>query len=140
MYRREDPSFIQGLHWDTERHQLLESVGWTGSSRTQWLTIYEELGIIRPTLSVPMDEHVFGEGICWLNDHEFIEMTWMEDIIYILDRDTLIPNRQISMREYWPGVTAGWGITIDVDNNTLYVTDGTDQLTHIDATTLRQTR
>ena len=48
IYERHDPSFIQGLYWDQDRQQLIESVGWYGSSRTQWLTIQEELGIVRP--------------------------------------------------------------------------------------------
>ena len=55
---------------------MIESVGWYGSSRTQWLSIQEELGLVRPELTEYMDEEVFGEGICWLNPTEFIEMTW----------------------------------------------------------------
>ena len=48
---------------------------------------------MRPELTEPMDEEVFGEGICWLNPTEFIEMTWKEDLAYILDRDTLKVKR-----------------------------------------------
>ena len=51
-----------------------------------------------------MYEEVFGEGLCWLNPTEFIEMTWREDQAYILDRETLRIKSQFSMREYWPSV------------------------------------
>ena len=72
-----------------------------------------------------MSESVFGEGICWLNPTEFIEMTWHDDEGYILDRDTLKVKNQFSMKEYWPGVKEGWGITLDEENNWLYISDGT---------------
>ena len=113
-------------------------MGWYGDSRTQWLSIQDELGIIRPELTEPMDEAVFGEGICWLNSEEFIEMTWQEDIAYILDRETLKPKRQFAMSSVWPGVKQGWGITIDEENNLLYISDGTAQITVADARTLEQ--
>ena len=85
-----------------------------------------------------MDDRVFGEGICKLNDEEFIEMTWKEDVVYILDRKTLKPKREFIMSEYWPGVQQGWGITIDEKNNILYVSDGTANITIVDAQTLKQ--
>ena len=85
-----------------------------------------------------MDEEVFGEGICWLNPTEFIEMTWKEDLVYILDRDTLKVKRQFSMGEYWPSVSQGWGITLDPESNLLYVSDGSMRLTVVDANTLRE--
>ena len=85
-----------------------------------------------------MDDAVFGEGICWLNQNEFIEMTWQEDIAYILDRETLKPKRQFKMSEYWPGVEQGWGITIDEENNLLYISDGTAKITVVDVATLKQ--
>ena len=50
------------------------------------MNIQDELGLIQPQLTEPMDDRVFGEGICKLNDEEFIEMTWKEDVVYILDR------------------------------------------------------
>ena len=71
-----------------------------------------------------MDDRVFGEGICKLNDEEFIELTWKEDKVYILDNKTLKPKREFIMSEYWPSVLQGWGITIDEKNNILYVSDG----------------
>ena len=85
-----------------------------------------------------MDDRVFGEGICKLNDEEFIEMTWKEDVVYILDRKTLKPKREFIMSEYWSGVQQGWGITIDEKNNILYVSDGTANITIVDAQTLKQ--
>jgi len=34
VYTREDPSFIQGLYFDTDKQQLLESTGLNGESKT----------------------------------------------------------------------------------------------------------
>ena len=44
VYEREDPSFIQGLYFDTARQQLLESTGLEGQSVTQWLDIDDTNG------------------------------------------------------------------------------------------------
>ena len=40
-----------------------------------------------------MDDKVFGEGICKLNNEEFIELTWQENIFYIIDKKTLKPKK-----------------------------------------------
>ena len=39
----------------------------------------------------------------------------------------------------WPGVKEGWGITLDPVLHVLYVTDGSAQVTRVDARTLEQT-
>lgn len=39
VYRRTDPSFIQGLYFDADRKQLIESTGLYGQSYTHWLNI-----------------------------------------------------------------------------------------------------
>ena len=38
----------------------------------------------------------------------------------------------------WNQVKQGWGITLDPKKNTLYVTDGSDKITRVDATTLKE--
>ena len=65
-------------------------------------------------------------------------MTWMEDVAYILDSETLKPKRQFAMSSVWPGVWQGWGITIDEKKKLLYISDGSAQITVADATTLEQ--
>ena len=41
--------------------------------------------------------------------------------------------------DMWPGVTQGWGITLDPENRILYATDGSANVTMIDADSLEQT-
>ena len=55
-----------------------------------------------------MDIKVFGEAICPLDSNHFIELTWQDRKVYILDRDTLQVVREFEM---WPEVKEGWGIT-----------------------------
>ena len=38
----------------------------------------------------------------------------------------------------WAGVKQGWGITLDDANRILYVTDGSDTVTRVNADTLEQ--
>ena len=89
VYRREDPSFIQGLYWDAEKRMLLESTGLYGQSKTQWLTIDDAQKTVRPQFTVDYPERFFGEGLSYLNATHWIELTWMERTVRLLDRDTL---------------------------------------------------
>jgi glutaminyl-peptide cyclotransferase len=54
--------------------------------------------------------------------------------VHILDKDL----NEIDSIGMWPTVKQGWGITRD--GNTLYVSDGSDQITLVDATTLKPLR
>ena len=49
IYRRSDPSFCQGLFYDVSVGKMVESTGLYGESRTQWLNIDEDLGVVSPT-------------------------------------------------------------------------------------------
>ena len=70
IYERTDRQFIQGLYWDLGKKALLQSSGWVGKSRTQWLEINEQKALVSPTVNVAMNPtKVFGEGISPLNDH-----------------------------------------------------------------------
>lgn len=84
---------------------------------------------------MPYDAAHFGEGISLLNDNEWIELTWKERKVKILDRWTLETKREIAM---WDGVREGWGITLDPVKRILYVTDGSSKITRINADTLEQ--
>ena len=113
IYERTDRQFIQGLYWDLGKKALLQSSGWVGKSRTQWLEINEQKALVSPTVNVAMNpSKVFGEGISPLNDHQFIEMTWKDGYLYVVDRETL-QNVKVfdNMKEMWPSVKEGWGIT-----------------------------
>lgn len=76
----------------------------------------------------------FGEGICPLNADSLIELTWKERTVRILNRDSL---RQTGTVQMWSGVKEGWGITSDLGKKILYVSDGTEQMTRVDAQTLQ---
>lgn len=60
-------------------------------------------------------------------------MTWLDDVVNILERDTLEVRETMEM---WQGVTQGWGITLDPEQRILYATDGSDKVTMINADTL----
>jgi len=38
----------------------------------------------------------------------------------------------------WPDVKAGWGITLDAEKEILYVSDGSEKITRVDANTLEE--
>ena len=93
-------------------------------------------GTVTPSSTkVDYPEKQFGEGISKLNDDQWIELTWKEKTVNILDRDTLQTLYTIPM---WAGVKQGWGITLDDANRILYVTDGSDTVTRVNADTLEQ--
>jgi len=134
VYRRKEPTFVQGLYFDQTTRKLVESTGLNGESKTQWLEIVEPLGFVQPTLAVDMDVRFFGEGICPLKEgKEFIELTWKEGIVNILDWNTLLVKSQFKI---WSGVKEGWGITLDDQNRILYVSNGSSTITKVDADTL----
>lgn len=82
---------------------------------------------------MPYENDYFGEGISYLNDQEWIELTWKDKVVNLLDRDSLEVTRTIEM---WPGVKEGWGLTLDPANRVLYATDGSAYITKINADTL----
>ena len=136
IYRRTDPSFVQGLYFDIPRQQLVESTGLYGQSYTQWLDIDEEAGIISPSDTVvKYDPAQFGEGISKLDEDTWIELTWQEKVVNILDKNTLETVRSIPQ---WNGVKQGWGITLDEDKRILYVSDGSSTITRVNADTLEE--
>ena len=70
-----------------------------------------------------------------MNDDTLIEMTWKEGVVKLLDANTLKEIKQMKM---WDGVKEGWGITLDPVKQILYVSDGSDKITRVDARTLKQ--
>lgn len=60
------------------------------------------MGKITPSdIKVDYPKKQFGEGISKLDDKTWIELTWKEKIVNILDRDSLVTLRTIPM---WKGV------------------------------------
>ena len=90
---------------------------------------------IEPVLVKNYNKKHFGEGISQLNADTLIELTWREKTVRLLDSETLEEKSTFKM---WEGVKEGWGITLDAQNDLLYVSDGSDKITRIDAKTLKQ--
>lgn len=77
-----------------------------------------------------MDIELFGEGICSLPGKEsFIRLTWTDNKVDILNKNLGI----IETMPMFRGVKEGWGITRF--ENTLYVSDGTEYISKINAET-----
>ena len=81
----------------------------------------------------PYLDEVFGEGMSELDDERYIWLTFRERLVNIVDRKTL---KIIDTFPMWDGVTVGWGITLDPIRRMLYVSDGTNTLTLVNADTL----
>ena len=86
-------------------------------------------------VKVPYLKHLFGEGISKLSDDTWIELTWKEKKVNILDRDSLETVNSMPM---WKGVKEGWGITLDPEKRILYVSDGSQTITRVNADSLEQ--
>ena len=84
-------------------------------------------------VKVPYLKHLFGEGISKLSDDTWIELTWKEKKVNILDRDSLETVNSMPM---WKGVKEGWGITLDPEKHILYVSDGSQTITRVNADSL----
>ena len=114
---------------------MLESTGLYGKSYTQWADLDHGTGRITPSpVKVPYLSHLFGEGISKLTDDTWIELTWKEKKVNILDRDSL---ETVSEMPMWKGVKEGWGITLDPEKKILYVSDGSQTITRVNADTLK---
>jgi glutaminyl-peptide cyclotransferase len=121
------------LYFDPIRRDLVQSSGWYKISKTQWLHINDQLSVIKDTLTEPMPKEVFGESICPLDAERFIELTWQDKKVYILDRRTL---KRIETRDMWPQVKEGWGMTHDEERKIIYISEGTDKIILINSQTL----
>ena len=70
-----------------------------------------------------------------LDENKYIWLTWKERLVNIVDRHTLQIIETIPM---WDGVREGWGITLDPLSRILFVSDGTNTITKVNADTLEQ--
>jgi glutaminyl-peptide cyclotransferase len=104
-------------------------------SRNQYLEIDEATATIKPVMVEPIADELFGEGISVLNDTELIQLTWMENVVNILDRESLKVKRTLPACE---GVKQGWGITLNPITNELYVSDGSSKITKVNASSLEK--
>ena len=70
-----------------------------------------------------------------MDDERYIWLTFKERLVNIVDRQTL---KIIETMPMWSGVREGWGITLDPSKRILYVSDGTNTITRVNADTLEQ--
>ena len=79
-----------------------------------------------------MDDSIFGEGICTLpGASSFIRLHWKDKIMDILDSSL----KTIDSMQMFEGPAQGWGITRDLRDETLYITDGSSTVFMYDGNT-----
>jgi glutamine cyclotransferase len=118
-------SFTQGLVW--QGGNLYESTGRYGKSTVRQVEL-ETGAVIRST---PLAPQYFAEGLALVGD-SLLQLTWREGVMFVYDRATLRPARQIGYQG------EGWGLT--TDGRSLIVSDGSSYLTFLDARTMNPQR
>jgi glutaminyl-peptide cyclotransferase len=102
---------------------LYESTGRNGQSSLR--EVDPETGEVLRGVRLP-DEY-FGEGIALVGDR-ILQLTWLEGIGFIFDRDTF------ALVDTFPYSAEGWGMCYDGEH--LYTSDGSPVITQRDAETL----
>ncbi|KAJ8902436.1 hypothetical protein NDN08_006841 [Rhodosorus marinus] len=121
-------AFTQGLAFD-DNGDLFESTGMHGESEIRRLDPDSGEILQREALEYKR----FGEGVTISRGH-VLQLTWRSGVGFIRDRQTL---KEI---DTWEFEGDGWGITTDDSDNLLFLTDGTEIIRILDATTLRPIR
>lgn len=116
-YPSDIAAFTQGLIY--RQGQLYRGTGKRGASRLSKLDL--ESGV--ETAGVDLGRRYFGEGIEQVEDRLF-QLTWQSNLVFEYDAETL----ETRATHYNP--TEGWGLAYD--GETLYLSDGSTQLSLID--------
>ncbi|MEP7292753.1 MAG: glutaminyl-peptide cyclotransferase [Chloroflexota bacterium] len=120
-----DPAaFTQGLL--LQDGTLYESTGLYGQSSLR--EVDPETGEVLREVDLP--EEVFAEGLTLVDDH-LLQLTWQEHLVYSYDFDSFEP---LTTFEDYP--EEGWGICYDGES--LYTSDGSDQIIVRDPDTLEE--
>ncbi len=119
-YPHDETAYTQGLEFHDD--QLLESTGLEGQSSLR--LVEPESG--RVTVSVPVDETLFAEGVTVV-DGEAWQLTWRAGLLLIYSLDDL----QLTGRITYDG--EGWGLCATDEH--LIMSDGSAQLTFRDRQT-----
>lgn len=123
-YPHDSGAFTEGLIYSGGF--LYESTGLEGQSSLRQVDL--ATGEVLQETSLPAQ--YFGEGIAVVND-TIVQLTWQSHIGFIYDKDTFAPLGNFT----YP--TEGWGLTYD--GNQLIMSDGTDNLYFLNATTHQRT-
>lgn len=124
-YKHDRAAFTQGLL--IENGQLFESTGRNGQSTVRKVEL--ETGNVTQSTSLPT--RYFGEGLAALNDRLYM-LTWTSGEGFIFDAETL---RRTGTFEY---EGEGWGLT--TDGTDLIMSNGTDEISFLDARTFKSKR
>ncbi|MGE5237447.1 MAG: glutaminyl-peptide cyclotransferase [Chloroflexota bacterium] len=124
VFPHDPAAFTQGLIF--ENGYIYESTGLYGQSTVRKVKI--ETGEVLQVRR--LDDTYFGEGITLLGDR-LIQLTYRETKGFVYDKETFQVLKEFSYHG------EGWGITHD--GRRLIMSDGTDTLRVLDATTFRET-
>lgn len=140
-YERPDPQYYtQGLTF-IDKDTLIESAGLYKESEIHFIDIES----MQTRKNVKNNGEVFGEGCeVFDNGEKVIQLTWMNNKMYIYSKDTLKNIQEVKLP---PAVKEGWGISrrdvLGVDDQIieeLWVSDGTSNLHVMDPKTYQVIR
>ena len=89
IYFRDYICFTQGFLFDEDKNALVESCGEFKASKTVRSIIDEANYYVEPELETLYNAHYFGEGIALLNQNQYLALTWQNNKVMIIDRETL---------------------------------------------------
>lgn len=115
-YPFDQSSFTQGLEFDHEGN-LLVSTGLKGKSRVYRIRDWENTS--KPSVSMPLHENIFGEGIAVFGDTLW-QLTWRDHFAVRRDAETL-EYQGLNIMEQ-----EGWGACSTFDN--VVTSDGSSSL------------
>jgi glutamine cyclotransferase len=125
-YPHDTNAFTEGLFY--QNGTLFESTGTFQTSQSTLRQVNLQTGNILQQYTLP--DHYFAEGITILNN-EIIQLTWQNHIGFTYNQTNFQPIQNFTY------TTEGWGLTSD--GNQLIMSDGTQTIHCLNATTFQQT-
>lgn len=124
-------SFTEGLFF--HKNNLFESTG-SPENLKQTKSVFGILDTLTGQIDkkAELDRKYFGEGIILLNE-KIYQLTYKNQIGFIYDAKTFKQIGQFSYKN-----KEGWGLTTDGTN--IIMSDGTNILTYLDPTTLKEVK
>lgn len=129
-YYRNLKNYTQGLKY-LGNGILLESTGQRGLSRIQILDYNQCKNGFVNTIKFHLEQEYFGEGtdLIKLNNKQSyaFQLTWKNGVILIYNYDgkSLVRVSKVKLPKQ---IEQGWGMTHNILNNEIYITDGTTMI------------
>ena len=125
-------AFTEGLAFDAEGRLFESNGGYSGSSLRGLRQLDLDTGA-SIGLQIEPQQGQFVEGLTVLPDNRLLQLTYREgQVNEYRSAPSLALARTVSVALG----DEGWGLTRSADGSVLYVTDSTDRLLHVNATTL----